>query len=179
MSSESFLEKLFENARIERSRLNTHLFQVFSRENCFCFPQFCQILRYYLLFLSLFAFSCTPNQTIVQRERADPSDEAYYLYILGYNAEREGRWEDALTYYNQAIDLDPSSPYLKTQIVSVLLRTGKVKEAVSLVEDIIRTEPDYIPALMLLGELYNSQKKFEESIRIYEKVLEIQPAHQD
>jgi tetratricopeptide (TPR) repeat protein len=131
------------------------------------------------LILPFLVFSCAAGPAAVHKERAEPPEEAYYLYILGYSAEREGRWEDALKYYNQALDLDPSSPYLKTQISGVLVRTGKMTDAISLLENIITTEPDYVPALMLLGELYNSQKKFEESIRLYTRVLEIQPDNQE
>ena len=40
-------------------------------------------------------------------------------------------------------------------------------------EERVKTDPDYVPALMLLGELYNSQKRSEDSIKIYERILVI------
>src|SRR4030042_182783 len=122
-----------------------------------------------LLLLSVFTISCTAKQVKVLEEKPIPPKDAYYQYILGYIAEKEGKWEDAFEYYNAALKMDPSSSYLKTQISYMLLRTGKVTEAISLTEESIKTEPDYIPALMLLGELYNSQKRSEESKKIYEK----------
>src|SRR4030042_2161854 len=131
------------------------------------------------LLLPLFIVSCTAKHVRVQEERPLPSKDEYYMYILGYNAEKEGRWEEALEYYNNALKTDPSSAYLKTQSSLMLLRTGKVADSISLAEEIIKTEPDYIPALMLLGELYNSQKRPEESIKMYEKVLKIQPDNQE
>jgi predicted Zn-dependent protease len=112
-----------------------------------------------LLLLPFFIISCAEKQVKVLEERPIPSDNAYYQYILGYTAEKEGNWEDAIEYYNKALKEDPSSAYLKTQISSMLLRTGKVTEAISLAEEIIEKEPDYVPALMLLGEIYNSQNK--------------------
>jgi len=41
--------------------------------------------------------------------------------MLGYFAEKEGKWEDAIGYYNKALESDPSSPYLRTQICYMLL----------------------------------------------------------
>jgi len=116
----------------------------------------------FLLLLIFFTASCTPEQLKVQKEQPPPSKDAYYLYILGYNAEKEGKWEDALAYYNKALAEDPSSAYLRTQISYMLLRTGRITEATSLAEDVVRTEPDYVPALLLLKELYGSKKRPEE-----------------
>ena len=62
------------------------------------------------LILLIFIFSCTTKQVAIKKERLDPPDEAYYLYILGFTAEKEWKWEDALKYYQMALDLDPSSP---------------------------------------------------------------------
>jgi tetratricopeptide (TPR) repeat protein len=75
------------------------------------------------LILPILVISCAANKAQVIAERPLPPEEAYYSYILGYSAERDGKWEDALKYYNDALDLDPSSSYLKTQIGYVLLRT--------------------------------------------------------
>lgn len=106
----------------------------------------------------VFTASCTPEQVKVQKEQPPPSKDAYYLYILGYNAEKEGKWEDALAYYNKALGEDPSSAYLRTQISYMLLRTGKITEATSLAEDVVKTEPDYVPALLLLGNSTAARK---------------------
>src|SRR4030043_1146100 len=119
----------------------------------------------FLLLLPVFSISCTTKQIKVQEERPFPSKDAYYMYILGYNAEKEGKWEDALEYYNKALKMDPLSAYLKTQISYVLLRTGKVADAISLAEEIIKTEPDYTPAVMLLGDLCSSPTRTEEPIK--------------
>jgi len=134
----------------------------------------------FLLLLLALSGSCAPsNQVARQPEKPSPPQDAYYLFMLGYNAEKEGKWEEAITYYNKALQLDPASSSVKTQISYVLLRTGKIKEALSMAEDTIKTDPDYVPALMLLGELYNSQKRSEDSIKIYKRILVIEPDNQE
>jgi len=134
----------------------------------------------FLVLLLALTASCAPsNQVARQPEKPSPPQDAYYLFMLGYNAEKEGKWEEALTHYNKALQLDPSSSSVKTQISHVLLRTGKIKEALSMAEDTVKADPDYVPALMLLGELYNSQKRSEDSIKIYERILVIEPDNQE
>jgi len=103
------------------------------------------------------------------------NDESSLNYILGYQAEIEGRWAEALKYYEEASKLDPASPYLKVQIGRILLRTGKVKSATEKIEEVTKNYPDYLPALRLLGQLYNGRKKTDDAIRIYEKIVRIDP----
>ena len=143
-----------------------------------------------LLLISLTLVSCvtpavikkpdtgTVAETVKTKEAVIPStanEESSLNYILGYQAEMEGRWAEALKYYEEASKLDPVSPYLKVQTGRILLRTGKVKTATEKIEEVIKAYPDYLPALRLLGELYNGQKKTADAIRIYEKIARIDP----
>ena len=141
------------------------------------------LIRYILfLLLPICALSCAVKHATVQtmqEESRIPPKDASYEYILGYLAEKEGNWEDSIAHYKKALRKDPSSAFLKTQISSMLLRTGEVKEATVLAEEILENNPDYVPALMLLGELYNSQKKTDEAIKIYQEVLELQPENEE
>ena len=73
----------------------------------------------------LFVFSCAQIFRTEPAESPDIPKEAYYHYILGYEAELSGKWETALNNYSEALKIDPTSPYIRTQISYVLLRTGK------------------------------------------------------
>ncbi|MBI3593210.1 MAG: tetratricopeptide repeat protein, partial [Nitrospirae bacterium] len=103
------------------------------------------------------------------------ADKGYFEYLLGYEAEISGKWEDALKHYSNALLNDPSSAYLKTQVSSMLIKLERLPEALSRLEEVVKANPDYVPALMLLGELYNVQKKVDDAIRIFERVLKIEP----
>ncbi|MBS1233388.1 MAG: hypothetical protein H6R42_1042, partial [Nitrospirae bacterium] len=133
----------------------------------------------FLLFFSLFVTSCATQQVKPSAEKALPPEEAYYLFLSGTVAEKEGKWEDAIEYYNKALEKDPASSSLKLQISYLLLRTGRINEAIARTEEIIKQEPDYIPALLLLAQLHNSQKRSEDAIKIYRRILEIQPDHRE
>ena len=82
--------------------------------------------RLLLLLISLTLVSCvtpavikkpatgTVVETVKIKEAAIPSianEESSLNYILGYQAEMEGRWAEALKYYEEASKLDPVSPY--------------------------------------------------------------------
>ena len=116
----------------------------------------------------LFIFSCASIFRAEPPKSPDIPKEAYYHYILGYEAELSGKWEDALNNYSKALKIDPASPYIRTQISYVLLRSGKIPDAIAMTEETVKANPDYVPALMLLGELYNSQKNTDKAIRIFE-----------
>ncbi|MCG2720682.1 MAG: tetratricopeptide repeat protein, partial [Thermodesulfovibrionales bacterium] len=126
-----------------------------------------------LIAVAVFIVSCGGKEALKQERPPLPSEGAYYLYILGYEAEKEGKWEEAIESYRRALDLDPASSYLKTQISAMLLRMGKISEAVTIAEDVLDADPKYINALMLLGELYNAQKKTDQAIETYKRALRI------
>lgn len=98
--------------------------------------------------------------------------EAYYNYVLGYEAELSGKLDEALKLYSSVLELDPESLYVKIQMAYVHLRKGDIQKAVSLAEDVLKAKPGYIPGLILLGEIYNSQKNTDSAIKAFRKVLD-------
>src|SRR5208283_3367814 len=92
------------------------------------------------------------NQTATVEESSVeilPKDAArsYLECILGYESEIDGNWEDALSHYKAALKTDPSSIYLKTQISSMMVKLGRYDEATALLEEVVKTNPEYVPAL--------------------------------
>jgi tetratricopeptide (TPR) repeat protein len=136
-------------------------------------------IRLSLIIAAIFLASCNAQGIRAAKDRHVPPERAYYEYAVGYEAELSGDWEAALKHYAEAQKLDPESSYLKTQISTVYLRMGRIGEAINTVEDVIKKEPDYIPALKLLGQLYSSQKRLDDAIAMYERVLKIDPSQED
>ena len=93
----------------------------------------------------LFIFSCAQIFRTEPVESPDIPKEAYYHYIIGYEAELSGKWETALNNYSEVLKIDPSSPYIRTQISYVLLRTGKIPDAIAMTEETVKANPDYVP----------------------------------
>ena len=125
-------------------------------------------MRVITLAVVFFLTSCATNHAQLQPEKQQPPPEADYEYILGYNAELSGDWEGALEHYQKALKFDPGSDYLRVQMAYIYLKTGKAQEATAMAEEVVKANPNYIPALLLLGQLYNSQQRTDEAIAIYE-----------
>ena len=56
-----------------------------------------------------------------------------------------------------------------------LLDEGKIKEAETLFVKSVASNPEYIPTLKALGDVYKKLKRFPEAIEQYQKVIEISP----
>ncbi len=52
---------------------------------------------------------------------SEPVDNPYLEYLLGQEAEISGKWEVALSHYSRALQLDPKSAHLQTQISQMLI----------------------------------------------------------
>ncbi|MCI0469801.1 MAG: tetratricopeptide repeat protein [Nitrospirae bacterium] len=118
---------------------------------------------------------CWSAPTDEQHKQYDIRQDSYLEYMLGYEAEIDAKWDEALTHYSKALKIDPTSDYLKIQVSLMLVKLGRINEALPALEDVVRNHPDYLPALTLLGELYNSQKRVDDAIRIFEKIIKIKP----
>lgn len=46
-------------------------------------------------------------------------------------------------------------------------KIGNTKEAISIIEDLIKIDPNYLGAYYKLGALYESKNKMEKAMRIY------------
>ena len=122
--------------------------------------------------------SAADKQPASSEEKGLPvavQEKADIEYMLGYDNEMHGKWEEAMTNYSNALKNDPSSAYLKTQVGRMLVKLDRLPEAITMMEEILKKDPDYIPAMMYLAELYNSQKKVDDAIGMYQRVLKLQP----
>jgi len=133
----------------------------------------------YAIFLFFLFFTSVFGQTTTAEKVSEPSYESYYHYILGYQAALSHDWEEALKNYNKALEFAPRSNYLKTQIVYAMYHLGKASEAVALLEEILKENPDDMQTLRLAGEIYKSQRRLQEAITIYQRIVKIDPGNND
>lgn len=61
---------------------------------------------------------------------------------LGKKAFQEGRFSEAITYYTEALKLDPHSPQFHTDFGLVLAQQGRLKEARTHFEEALKINPD-------------------------------------
>jgi len=117
---------------------------------------------------------------------------SYYHFALGHLYEEQfanGRAEyanKAIEEYRLAIDADPTSEYLTSDLAELYAKTGRIRDAVVEAQDIIKRDPTNLEARRLLGRIYlrslgdmqsgnGSQSILKLAIEQYEQIVHLQP----
>jgi tetratricopeptide (TPR) repeat protein len=131
------------------------------------------------------AQSASPSHTVDKAA-------AYYHYSLAHMYEEEitayGRSElisKAIDEYRAAIDADPSSEFLTSALAELYAKTGRIRDAVTEAQDIIKRDPNNLEAHKLLGRIYlrslgdmpgnGSDNILKLAIDQYEQIVKIEP----
>ncbi len=75
-----------------------------------------------------------------------------------------GRHEEAIEASEKAQSLDPFSPIAKVQLAGSLYNAGYLKRAISVYNEVLELEPDFLSAHFFLSYAYVSLRKFNEAI---------------
>jgi len=94
---------------------------------------------------------------------------------LGEGLERQGRLQEAVSHYNEALRIKPGFAKAHNNLGNALLSQGKAQEAVSHYNEALRMKPDYAKAHYNLGTALLGQGRAEEAARHYEAALRINP----
>ena len=109
--------------------------------------------------------------------QSDYSEVSYYNFILAIEAELSHDWDEALKYLKLALEEDPDSAYLKTEISRVYLRMQRTEDAIRTALEVIDKSPDYEPALSLLARLYTGRKDYPKAIGMYKRLIRLDPSN--
>lgn len=131
----------------------------------------------------------TWRETLRRRPRRDDHPDAItdeQVALLWKRAAeayvREGEYDEAIHVYRQAVKYYPDNLDTRMALVDGLLDNGQLQAAENELERILQEHPDYIPALMRMGEVSASQGYWwyaADAPRYWEKVLELDPQHHD
>ncbi len=142
-----------------------------------------------LLLAAALAFGQAP----AGRDKEPDRKSAYYHYSLGHLYEQLAREYRSTEYLNKAIEeyrlaiqADPSSEYLSSELVDLYANAGRLNDAVAEAEAILQREPNNLEMRRLLGRIYRgyladpSQGRLNEellkrAIEQYEKIVALDP----
>ena len=94
---------------------------------------------------------------------------------LGVILGEAGKFEDAISHYEQALRINPNYAKAHYNLGVALVRLGRVPEAVRHWEQALRIEPHYAKAHNYLGNTLAQAGKFGDAIGHYEQALRIKP----
>ena len=118
---------------------------------------------------------------------------AYYHFSLGYlyeqlavehmNREYLSR---AVEEYRAAIEADPSSGFLRRQLIELFARTNRLAEAVAEADGLLAENPDDVELLRLMGQIYSrhafgrrgetNEELLRKAITAFEQVRRLDPS---
>jgi tetratricopeptide (TPR) repeat protein len=92
--------------------------------------------------------------------------------FAGYVALIEGNNKDAIDHFEKALKIDDRDEMIFYNFAAALFNDGQYQKADSLLKRGLEINPDFEPILMYLGNIARSQKRSDEAVRYYERVLE-------
>ena len=145
--------------------------------------------------LSFVAYGQTsaPSQPPSNKASQPPTDKAaaYYNFAMGHlYAELAGVYGNrseyvgkAIDHYKQALKLDPGASFLFEELTDLYIQSGRLKDAVTEAEDVLRQEPNNLDARRILGRIYTrmigegkiNEEMLKAAIEQYQKITATDP----
>ncbi len=123
--------------------------------------------------------------------------EAYYNFTMGhlyeefYEATSGSEYANlAIEYYKKAYELDPKAPVIGERLAEIYAKSQRIRDAVVEAQEIIKRDPDNLPARRLLARIYvrtlgdlsvaSSQREtVNRAIEQYREILRLDPGDTD
>jgi tetratricopeptide (TPR) repeat protein len=96
-------------------------------------------------------------------------------YGLGWVAQQEGKWDEALPHLQAAADINPKAAAVHTSLGTVYFHKGDLSRANEEFAEAVRLEPNSAQTHYNLGLLLRQRKDFEGAAREFRKALDLDP----
>ena len=106
-------------------------------------------------------------------ERHPDSAQAYFR--LGYYAKGQGSDAEAVEYFQEAFKRDPTLPDLQVSLGECLMNSGKLEEALAVLEGDIGRSAANANRFFVRGHVYLRMQRYEEAKRAFGRAGEIDP----
>ena len=115
-------------------------------------------------------------EALQERARANPQDHQIRV-LLGNLYYDMGRFDGAITWYEEALSLDPTSVDVRTDLGTAYLYTGDTARALLMYQKTLEAQPDHPQTLQNMGFAYLSIQKLKDAIRVWQKLIEEHPEY--
>lgn len=106
---------------------------------------------------------------------ADSNDDLELLFNKAINSFQIGEFEQAISYLDQILEIDPNNLDALRGKGSALFELGRIEEAVTYFDNVLETDPNHIDTLLNKGVSLTELGRNKEAIQYFTKVLEIEP----
>lgn len=104
---------------------------------------------------------------------------SYFHFLLGNQADGQNDYDLALSSYEKALLCDARSSHIASKIPIILLKQGKITEAIKRLEEGISLAPENRDFIILLAQLYTQNDEVENAIALYTTLLSKEPKNLD
>ena len=111
--------------------------------------------------------------TTIENKRK--TEELWNYYDKANSLTKEGKINEAIEYYNKAIDLKKDFVLAHGQLGLALARIGNIDQAIEEFRIVLAARPDDVEMYRNLGILLEQQGKSAEAIEQYRKALKVNP----
>ena len=155
------------------------------------------VRSYLLVGLPCLLLTVSPIVAQDTPQKADKAS-AYYYYSIGHMyaelaqsyGNRSDLFSKAVDSYKQAMKADPSATFIAEELSDLYIQSGRLREAVTEAEDILKQNPDDLNARRILARIYtrmigdSQQNKIDEgmvkkAIEQFQKITEKDPSDAD
>ena len=99
------------------------------------------------------------------------------LGVLYYKNEFKTK---VLACYLKAVELEPENVTFRKNLADFLyVEEGRVEEALENYVEVLRIKPDDVETLLITGHICTAIERFEDAMRFYHKVLDLEPTNLD
>lgn len=98
---------------------------------------------------------------------------------LGWVYAQQGKWDLAISEYENALKIDKNNLAAKFNIALVKLQKNDLQEAKKLLEEVVEARKTFTEARLTLGEVLTELKEYDEALKHYEFVLAANPGTVD
>ena len=104
----------------------------------------------------------------------EPENFKTYLNAARFY-ETAGKNELAFLMYNRALEIQPKNNRLKNSVARFYIRNQRIGDAEALIAETLAEQPNYLPALMLSGQLHILKNEFATAVEIFDGLLKLEP----
>ena len=96
----------------------------------------------------------------------------YELLKLGRIALAQKEFENALTYFNAILELDPTFAEAHFRIGTAYVQQEKYPQAIKAIQTALRISPGNIPVLFSLASIHKMANQMDEAIAVYQEIID-------
>ncbi len=101
--------------------------------------------------------------------------EASFHSSIGSVLCQQGRWEEGIAHFRQALEIDPHYAEAHNNLGAALASRGLADQAIAEFQRAVEINPGYAQAHFNLGKAFADRGQFDEAIAHYQQVVAIEP----